>query len=246
MHQTPGVTSDEFEYVQRVVDGDTLMLGTGERIGLIGINAPETAHLNAEIIRQGYGFAVSSSPPLKYQNEFRRLEHEPREQRRGSCGIAHRGKMANSEKTPVTFQELLVSSLASTDALAKLLIEKGIITQQEFLQKISEESDVSTDAQPNAAMNVDFGLIILEGVTLAVIVFGAFAVFLMRRCFSQVNEATPLGLWLRFTLLLFIFCLLALIEGILLRPYSFFWVVVVVGITLFIVAKIAPKLLMRL
>jgi hypothetical protein len=30
--------------------------------------------------------------------------------------------MANSEKTPTTFQELLISSLASTDALAKLLI----------------------------------------------------------------------------------------------------------------------------
>jgi hypothetical protein len=32
-----------------------------------------------------------------------------------------------------------VSSLAQTDALAKLLIEKGIITQQEFSAKISEE-----------------------------------------------------------------------------------------------------------
>jgi hypothetical protein len=30
-------------------------------------------------------------------------------------------------------------SLAQTDALAKLLIEKRIITQQEFLTKISEE-----------------------------------------------------------------------------------------------------------
>jgi hypothetical protein len=47
--------------------------------------------------------------------------------------------MANSEKTPVTIQELLVSSLASTDALAKLLIEKGIITEQEFSQNVSEE-----------------------------------------------------------------------------------------------------------
>jgi hypothetical protein len=47
--------------------------------------------------------------------------------------------MANSEKTPTTFQELLVSCLASNDALAKLLIEKGIITEQEFSQKISEE-----------------------------------------------------------------------------------------------------------
>ena len=42
-------------------------------------------------------------------------------------------------ETIVTLEELLVSSLAQTDALAKLLIEKGIITQQEFLQKIAEE-----------------------------------------------------------------------------------------------------------
>jgi hypothetical protein len=37
-----GVTSGEFEYVQRVVDGNTLVLGTGERVGLIGVNTPET------------------------------------------------------------------------------------------------------------------------------------------------------------------------------------------------------------
>jgi micrococcal nuclease len=135
----PGVTSGEFEFVQRVVDGDALLLGTGERVRLIGVNTPETVHpkeveafgkeasaftkrivegklvrlefdplasrgsdgkdrysrtlayvflqdgthLNAEIIRQGYGFAVTGSPPLKYQNEFRRLELEAREQRRG-------------------------------------------------------------------------------------------------------------------------------------------------------------------
>ena len=47
--------------------------------------------------------------------------------------------MANSDKAPVTMHELLVSSLAQSDALAKLLIEKGIITRQKFLQKISEE-----------------------------------------------------------------------------------------------------------
>ena len=35
--------------------------------------------------------------------------------------------MAESDKTPVTMEELLVSSLAQTDALAKLLIEKGFI-----------------------------------------------------------------------------------------------------------------------
>jgi micrococcal nuclease len=121
------------------------MLGTGERVRLIGVNTPETVHpqktveafgkeasaftkrivegklvrlefdlrasrtgdgedkysrtlayvflqdgthLNAEIIRQGYGFAVNSSPPLKYQNEFRRLEREARDQHRGLWAIS--------------------------------------------------------------------------------------------------------------------------------------------------------------
>jgi len=48
--------------------------------------------------------------------------------------------MAELDKgKPVTVEELLVSTLAQGDALAKLLIEKGVITQQEFLQKIAEE-----------------------------------------------------------------------------------------------------------
>jgi len=42
-------------------------------------------------------------------------------------------------KRPVTMAELFVSSLAPTDTLAKLLIEKGLITREEFMQKISEE-----------------------------------------------------------------------------------------------------------
>ena len=47
--------------------------------------------------------------------------------------------MAEPGKRPITMEELLVSSLAQTDALAKLLIEKGLITRAEFMQKISEE-----------------------------------------------------------------------------------------------------------
>ena len=47
--------------------------------------------------------------------------------------------MPELDKSPVTLQELLVSNLAQTDALAKLLIEKGLITREEFMQKISEE-----------------------------------------------------------------------------------------------------------
>ena len=33
---------------------------------------------------------------------------------------------------PVSLEELMVSTLAMTDALAKLLIEKGVITDAEF------------------------------------------------------------------------------------------------------------------
>jgi hypothetical protein len=45
----------------------------------------------------------------------------------------------SSIQSPVTIQELLVSSLAQTDALAKVLIEKGLINRKELMQKISEE-----------------------------------------------------------------------------------------------------------
>jgi hypothetical protein len=51
-------------------------------------------------------------------------------------------------------EELLASSLAHTDALAKLLIERGLITREEFTQKISEERcDVSEATESHAAMN---------------------------------------------------------------------------------------------
>ena len=39
----------------------------------------------------------------------------------------------------VTMQELLVSSLTQTDSLIKLLIEKGLITEKEFMEKLSVE-----------------------------------------------------------------------------------------------------------
>jgi hypothetical protein len=44
-----------------------------------------------------------------------------------------------NEGGSVRLEELLVSSLAQTDALSKLLIDKGVITQQEFLARIAEE-----------------------------------------------------------------------------------------------------------
>ncbi len=42
----------------------------------------------------------------------------------------------------VTMQELIASSLAQTDAPTKLLIEKGLITKDDFMQKLSAERAV--------------------------------------------------------------------------------------------------------
>jgi hypothetical protein len=47
--------------------------------------------------------------------------------------------MVEPDKKPVTMEEFLVSSLAQADGVAKLLIEKGLIAREEFMQKISEE-----------------------------------------------------------------------------------------------------------
>jgi hypothetical protein len=52
--------------------------------------------------------------------------------------------MAQTEDTGlVTIRELLVSTLAQGDALAKLLIEKGVINLDEYMAKLSIERGVS-------------------------------------------------------------------------------------------------------
>ncbi len=54
--------------------------------------------------------------------------------------ISREATMGELDKQGVmTMQELIASSLAQTDALTKLLIEKGLITQAEFMQKLSAE-----------------------------------------------------------------------------------------------------------
>ena len=58
--------------------------------------------------------------------------------------------MAEPDERPVTLEELFVSCLAQIDALARLLIENGLIAREEFMQKIAEErGDVSEAAEPN-------------------------------------------------------------------------------------------------
>jgi hypothetical protein len=48
--------------------------------------------------------------------------------------------MAEPEKkVTVRLTELMVSTLAMTDALSKLLTEKGIISDEEFMTKLRQE-----------------------------------------------------------------------------------------------------------
>ena len=51
--------------------------------------------------------------------------------------MAHRNTQAR-----VTMEELLVTTLATSDALAQVLIEKGLIMQAELMAKLSEERAV--------------------------------------------------------------------------------------------------------
>jgi hypothetical protein len=48
--------------------------------------------------------------------------------------------MADENKSDrVTLEELMVSNLAMTDALAKLMIAKGVITDEEFKAQLGAE-----------------------------------------------------------------------------------------------------------
>ena len=46
------------------------------------------------------------------------------------------------KKDPVSLTELMVSTLAMADAVTKLLIEKSVITEAEFKEKLLQERAV--------------------------------------------------------------------------------------------------------
>lgn len=75
-------------FTHRMAEGKTVRLeydqDTYDRYGrtLVYIYLPEGTFLNAEIIRQGYGYAYTRFP-FRYQQEFLLLERQAREQGRG-------------------------------------------------------------------------------------------------------------------------------------------------------------------
>jgi micrococcal nuclease len=73
------VTSGDFEVVERVVDGDTIPLQSGERVRLIGVDTPETKHPKKPVeyfgkeasaftrsMMEGSGSAWSSTKPTQH------------------------------------------------------------------------------------------------------------------------------------------------------------------------------------
>lgn len=78
-------------FTRRMVEGKRVRLdydsARRDRYGrtLAYVYLEDGAFLNAEIIRQGYGFAYTRFP-FKYLEEFRKLEREAREARRGLWG----------------------------------------------------------------------------------------------------------------------------------------------------------------
>jgi micrococcal nuclease len=75
-------------FTRRHAEGRTVRLEFGDETfdryhrTLAYVYLPDGTFLNAEIIRQGYGFAYTRFP-FRYQEEFVRLERQAREERRG-------------------------------------------------------------------------------------------------------------------------------------------------------------------
>ena len=82
------------------------------------------------------------------------------------------------------------------------------------------------------------GDILRDLAMLTLIVFGTLAIFWFRS-----ERRIHLRFWIRASVLLLVSIEIGLIEGSLLSPYGFGWFVLAIGLTLFAVKKIAPKIL---
>jgi micrococcal nuclease len=68
-------TYGDFEVVERVVDGDTLLLASGERVRLIGVDTPETKHPKKPVER--FGKEASEFTGQMVEGKRVRLELRP-------------------------------------------------------------------------------------------------------------------------------------------------------------------------
>lgn len=92
--------------------------------------------LNAEIIRQGYGYAYTRFP-FKYMEEFRGHEREARENKRGLWKEKQLLPDKPEQRETVSAQELIMSDAYTLEALIYILERKGILTKKEVMEKIN-------------------------------------------------------------------------------------------------------------
>lgn len=102
--QDPALTSADHEYVQRVVDGDTLLLGTGERVRLIGVDTPETKHPNKPVEffgREAAAFtkrlAEGKRVKLEYGQADAHIQHKDRYGRTLAYVFLEDGTLLNAQ-----------------------------------------------------------------------------------------------------------------------------------------------------
>jgi micrococcal nuclease len=98
------VMSDEREYVQRVVDGDTLVLGSGERVRLIGVDTPELERPNSPVeyfAKEAAAFtkrlAEGKRVKLEYDPANAHIEHKDRYGRTLAYVFLEDGTLVNAE-----------------------------------------------------------------------------------------------------------------------------------------------------
>jgi micrococcal nuclease len=75
------VISGDREYVQRLIDGDTLMLGTGERVRLLGREHARNQHPQKPV--EAFGKEASAFTKRMVERKLVRLEFDPLSSRTG-------------------------------------------------------------------------------------------------------------------------------------------------------------------
>ena len=74
--------------VERVIDGDTIVVDGGERVRLIGVDTPETVHPTKPVARFGREGTVPGVQPESPRGELSRAGERPAPAVRGVCPIA--------------------------------------------------------------------------------------------------------------------------------------------------------------
>jgi micrococcal nuclease len=69
------ISDGNFHLVERVIDGDTLVVGNGERVRLIGVDTPETKHPNKPV--EHFGKEAAAFTRRIVEGRRVRLEFDP-------------------------------------------------------------------------------------------------------------------------------------------------------------------------